>query len=146
MADSRAALGQAQYAAIAAFRHGLRRFLAFSEAAAARAGLPPQQHQALLAIAGHAGPDAPHIGTLAAQLIVAPHTAAELAARMEEAGLITKTQSSKDRRRQELALTPRAQALLATLTEAHLRELSALEPLLRRVSALGRNVQGSSPA
>jgi hypothetical protein len=42
-----------QYAAIASFRLELRRFLTFSEAAATEAGVPPQQHQALLAIAGH---------------------------------------------------------------------------------------------
>jgi DNA-binding MarR family transcriptional regulator len=40
-----ASLTREDYAAIAAFRLELRRFLAFSEAAAARADLPTQQHQ-----------------------------------------------------------------------------------------------------
>ena len=128
-------LSREQYQAIAGFRHELRRFLSFSEAAAAGAGLPPQQHQALLAIAGHAGPEAPTAGSLAEQLIVAPHTAAELVSRMIEAGLLTRTTSASDRRRQELALTGKAAALLARLTKAHLQELANLEAVL--VRALG---------
>ena len=123
-----------QYAAIAAFRHQLRRFLVFSEAAAAAAGLPSQQHQALLTIAGHTGLEPPTVGTLAEQLIIAPHTAAELVARMADAGLVTKTASKQDRRRVELALTEKAAMLLARLTEAHLKELENLEPALRRAA------------
>lgn len=125
-----------QYAAIAAFRYELRRFLAFSEAEAASVGLPPQQHQALLVIAGHAGDRRPTVGLLAEQLLIAPHTAAELASRMVEAGLLTKTASADDRRRMELALTAKAEALLHRLTAAHLGELRTLEPALAR--ALGR--------
>lgn len=118
------------YAAIAAFRHQLRRFLAFSEKAAAEAGLPAQQHQALLVIAGHRGADAPTVGTIAQQLIIAPHTAAELVARMTAGGLLTKTQALKDSRKQELALTPKAEAILYGLTKAHLRELDELRAAL----------------
>lgn len=130
----RAALSREQYVAIAAFRHQLRRFLAFSEAAAAAAGLPVQQHQALLAIVGHAGPEPPTVGALAGQLIVAPRTAAELVSRMAEAGLVTKTPSKADRRKLELVLTPKAASLLATLTQAHLQELEALETVLARAA------------
>ncbi len=125
-----APLSREQYVAIAAFRHQLRRFLSFSEAAAAMAGLPAQQHQALLAIAGHAGAEPPTVGTLAEQLIIAPHTAAELVSRMVEAGLVTKAASRADRRRLDLALTPRAATMLAGLTEAHLRELESLQAVL----------------
>jgi DNA-binding MarR family transcriptional regulator len=129
-------LTQEQYAAIAAFRYELRRFLAFSEAAAAEAGLPPQQHQALLAIAGHTSTEPPSVGTIAEQLLVAPHTAAELVSRMTEAALLTKTPSCQDRRRVELALTQKAVAILHRLTTVHLNELKVLEPALTR--ALGR--------
>jgi len=128
-------LSKEQYQALAAFRHQLRRFLAFSETAAAAAGLPPQQHQALLAIAGHAGAEPPAVGHLAEHLIIAPHTAAELVARMVETGLVTKAPSPTDRRRQQLTLTPKAEALLARLTQAHLEELRNLEPAL--ATALG---------
>ena len=126
-----------QYAAIASFRLELRRFLAFSEAAATKAGVPPQQHQALLAIAGHAGTEPPSVGTIAEQLLIAPNSAAELVSRMVEAGLLEKTPASQDRRRAELALTHIASDLLRRLTAAHLEELKTLEPALTR--ALGKH-------
>jgi DNA-binding MarR family transcriptional regulator len=131
-------LSTAEYAAIAAFRYQLRRFLAFSEAAAGAVGLPPQQHQALLAIAGHVEPLS--VGALAEHLMIAPHTAAELAARMVEAGLMTKAACVNDRRRVDLALTPKAEALLRDLTSAHVEELKTLEPaLIRALRGLGSN-------
>ena len=132
----RRGLNARQYAAIAAFRYELRRFLSFSEAAATAAGLPPQQHQALLAIAGHASETAPGVGGLAKQLLVAQHTAAELVARMVDADLLSKLPDTRDRRRVGLTLTPKAQALLERLTEVHLEELVNLEPALTK--ALGR--------
>jgi DNA-binding MarR family transcriptional regulator len=127
-------LSTQQFAAIASFRYELRRFLAFSEAAAAEVGLPAQQHQALLAIMGHGG--TPSIGLLAEQLLIAPHTAAELVSRMVEAGLVEKAPSAHDRRRMELTITPKARALMHRLTTAHVRELETLEPALAR--ALGK--------
>ncbi len=120
-----------QYTAIAAFRYELRRFLAFSEAAATAAGLPPSQHQALLAIAGHTGAEPPSVGTIAEQLFIAPNTAAELVARMVDSALVTKTSSCQDRRRMELTLTENAFVLLDRLTAVHLDELKILEPVLR---------------
>lgn len=132
------ALSPEQYATLVAFRRELRRFLSFSEAAAASAGLPAQQHQALLAIAGHMGAGPPTVGTVADQLIIAPQTAAELVARMAEAGLLTKATSAADRRRQELALTPKAETLLAALTEAHLDELANLDAALSRALRVSR--------
>ncbi|AWN39743.1 MarR family winged helix-turn-helix transcriptional regulator [Methylobacterium durans] len=125
--SARQRLSRQQYAAIAAFRFQLRRFLVFSEAAALAAGIPPQQHQALLSIAGHLAPEAPTVGMLAEQLLIAPHTAAELVSRMVDAGLLTKTRGAQDRRRMELALTPKAEALLGALTAAHLEELRTLK-------------------
>ena len=127
-------LSTQQFAAIASFRYELRRFLAFSEEAAAEVGLPAQQHQALLALMGHGG--TPSIGLLAEQLLIAPHTAAELVSRMAEAGLVEKAPSAQDRRRIELTITPKAQQLMHRLTEAHVRELETLEPALAK--ALGR--------
>ena len=129
-------LTRGQYVALAAFRYELRRFLAFSETAAHGAGLPAQQHQALLVIAGFDGAGAPTVGTLADRLLIAPHTATELVARMVEAGLIDKTPSPEDRRRVRLALTVKAESLLAALSAAHLEELKSLEPAL--AAALAR--------
>jgi DNA-binding MarR family transcriptional regulator len=68
--------------------------------------------------------------------MVAPHSAAELVARMTEAALLTKTPARQDRRRMELALTDKAAKLLRRLAAAHLAELKTLEPALTR--ALGR--------
>jgi DNA-binding MarR family transcriptional regulator len=129
-------LSKDQYVVIAAFRFELRSFLAFSEQAAAQQGLPAQQHQVLLAIAGHAEAQPPSVGTIAEQLMIAPPTAAELVSRMVEAGLLTKQTGAGDRRRTELTLTAKAEALLQQLTQAHLEELKVLEPALTR--ALGR--------
>jgi len=120
-----------QYAAIAAFRFELRRFQEFSKAAAKAAGLPPQQHQALLTIAGHTGPEPPSIGTIAEQLIIASNAAAELVTRMVDAALLTKTPSCQDRRRMELTLTRQALVLLDQLTAVHLEELRTLEAALK---------------
>lgn len=127
-----AALSQAQYAAIAGFRSELRRFLAFSEAAALAEGLPPQQHQALLAIAGQTSGEPATVGYLAERLMIAPHTATELVARMVEADLLSKQPAENDRRKMELTLTARAEQLLGRLTEAHLAELQTLAPALVR--------------
>jgi DNA-binding MarR family transcriptional regulator len=69
-------------------------------------------------------------------LMIAPHTATELAARMVEAGLITKAPSQADRRKMRLAPTDKAEGVLAELSAAHLEELRSLEPAL--TSALQR--------
>lgn len=138
-------LSKGQYAALAAFRYQLRRFLAFSEAEAAKHGLPTQQHQALLTLAGHEGSAPATVGLLAEQLLIAPHTAAELVARMVEAGLLTKARGAQDRRRAELTLTPHASNLLQELTEAHLRELRDLGPALVTALAGGAEKETQSP-
>jgi DNA-binding MarR family transcriptional regulator len=131
-----AELEAADYAALAAFRYELRRFLAFSEQAAAAQGLPAQQHQALLTIAGHTRAEAPTVGLIAEQLLITPSSAVELVSRMVAGGLVVKTPGVQDRRRAELALTPRALDLLGKLSRAHLQELEVMEPALAR--ALGR--------
>lgn len=144
---ARGGLSREHYAAIAAFRFQLRRFLAFSEAAALAAGVPPQQHQALLSVAGYLVPEPPTVGMLAEQLMVAPHTAAELVSRMVEAGLLIKTRGTQDRRRMELALTPKAEILLRELTAAHLEELRTMEPaLIRALGQLSRSTRSISSA
>lgn len=122
-------LDDAEYRRLAAFRHALRRFLAFSNAAAHAAGLPPRQHQAILAIRGAAAWP-PTVGDLAEQLLVAPHTAAELVERLSQAGYVVRQGSEQDRRRVELTLTPKAEDLLRSLSAAHLDELRRIAPLL----------------
>jgi DNA-binding MarR family transcriptional regulator len=123
-------LTKEDYERLAAFRAALRRFLAFSEAAARERGLAPQQHQALLAIKGHPAGGRVAIGDLAASLGIRPNTAVELADRLVAAGLVRRTNSREDRRRVLLSLTGRAETLLATLSGAHLDELRHMAPML----------------
>jgi DNA-binding MarR family transcriptional regulator len=118
------------YRRLAAFRHALRRFLAFSEAAARDAGITPQQHQALLAIKGAAGAQTATVGYLAEQLLLQPHSAAELAERMVKSGLLERRQSAADRRRVVLSLTPAAERVLRDLSTDHIRELRQSAPVI----------------
>lgn len=122
-------LTSGDYERLAAFRHTLRRFANFSAGAAQQAGLTPNQHQALLSIKGHVG-EAMTVGTLAEQLLVAPHTAAELVGRLQTAGLADKVEDAVDRRRVVLRLTDRAETILKDLTLVHLREVRLLAPHL----------------
>ncbi|HEY4202389.1 MAG TPA: MarR family winged helix-turn-helix transcriptional regulator [Devosiaceae bacterium] len=123
-------LTQADYEALASLRQALRRFTAFSEGAAKTAGLPPQQHQALLAIKGAAAGQVTTVGALAETLLIAPHTATELVDRLADAGLIVRATDPDDRRRHTLQLTVRAETLLAELSQVHLKEIRDLAPRL----------------
>ena len=121
---------KADYEALAAFRHALRRFAAFSAEAARAARLTPQQHQALLAIKGAPGRETLTIGGIAAHLLIRPHSAVELVDRLEELGLVARQPDPADSRRVQVALTTRSEALLRDLSMAHLRELQAIRPTL----------------
>lgn len=121
---------QRDYRTLAAFRHLLRRFLGFSEAAARDAGLTPQQHQALLAIKGFPGGNDVTIHDLAEQLCVRHHSAVELVDRLVAADLVVRRQDPADRRRVLLDLTSGADRCLAELSTAHLEELRRLGPTL----------------
>ena len=123
-------LSQSDYAVLSRFRFALRQFTAFSTRAAQAAGLPAQQHQALLTIKGHAGPTPMSVGVLAEHLLIAPQTATELVNRLADGGLVARVTDKDDRRRQTLALTDKAEALLGSLTMAHLREMRQLAPTL----------------
>ena len=130
------ALTQADYESLAAFRFALRRFTHFSVEAAQAAGLTPNQHQALLAIKGHvpSADGAPIIvGDLAGRLMIAPHSAAELVARLCDAGMVEKVNSEADRRRVGLVLTTKAETALRRLTQVHLREVRVLAPRLMAI-------------
>ena len=88
-----------------------------------------QQHQALLAIRGNAAPPA-SVGYLAGRLRIRPNTAAELAQRLEQAGLITRSANESDRRSMDLVLTAEGGRRLEALSLAHRRELSELKPVV----------------
>jgi DNA-binding MarR family transcriptional regulator len=135
-------ISPAEYQQLAAFRYALRRFLRFSESAAAAAGLPPQQHQALLAIKGLlAGGARVNIGDLAEQLQIAHHSAVGLVKRLVQDRLVSRVQGPHDRREVLLRLTDHGEARLEELSAAHRLELrrvaSELQPLLARLAEGG---------
>jgi DNA-binding MarR family transcriptional regulator len=129
-------LAPVHYELLATLRHALRGFLRFSQAAARAAGLPPQQHQALLAIKGFPGRDRVSIGELAGRLHLRHHSAVGLVDRLARRRLVRRVPSTADRRRVHLELTTRGTALIDRLSTIHLRELEQLGPELRRLLAL----------
>ena len=127
-------LSDADYRALAGFRHQLRRFLAFSEQSARTAGLEPRQHQVLLALRGLPQDVSPSVQVLADRLVLRHHTVVELLDRLETGGLIRRNRASDDKRRARITITARGDALLRRLSDAHLAELKRFAPAL--VSAL----------
>ena len=126
----------ADYRSLAEFRMLLRRFLVFSEDAARKAGLAPQQHQALLAIKGAEENDSPTVGDLAHWLAIKHNSAVGLVNRLVKAGYLSREIYKADRRRVTLALTPAGERLLADLTAAHRDELRMITPSLQRLFAM----------
>jgi DNA-binding MarR family transcriptional regulator len=126
-------VSQQEYETLAAFRHSVRKFLHFSEQAAREAGLPPRQHQALLAIRGAPPGEPVTVGTLANLLVSKPHTVSELVNRLEAHGLVQKRQGERDARQVVLGLTKEGEEILAALTTAHRDELRRLGPVLVRL-------------
>lgn len=110
------------YRSLARFRHALRRFEAFSEAAARGAGLTPAQHQLLLAVRGH-DDGLPSISAIAEVLQVKLHSATELVGRAEANGLVGRTADPADGRRVVVGLTDAGEGHLASLSVAHRDEL-----------------------
>ncbi|GHC05000.1 MarR family winged helix-turn-helix transcriptional regulator [Cerasicoccus arenae] len=131
-------LSKKDFELISEFRYTLRKFLGFSEAAAAGYGLSSQQYQALLAIEGFPGRNWVTVGELAEQLQIAHHSAVGLINRMEKIQLVSREKSSEDRRRVQVSLTPKGKGLLESLYWAHQIELKTIGPkivkLLQRAS------------
>lgn len=117
------------YHSLARFRFALRQFLAFSEAAAKKAGVTSQQYQAMLIVRTDSGPGI-SIGELAAQMLVQQHAAVQLVDRLAGLGLVERQRSDLDRRRTLVTITPRGSKLLKKLADAHRTELLKQEPLL----------------
>ena len=115
---------------LADFRFRLRKFLHFSEEAATRVGLTPQQHQLLLQIAGAPKGTVTSVGYLAERLTLRHHSVVELGNRCEEAGLIVRRDDPDNRRHVVLKLTVEGNRLLRRLSADHTRELKELGPQL----------------
>lgn len=120
---------QADYAKLLGFRTELRRFLHWSEQQAIAAGLTPSQHQLLLAVKGHGGPEGPTVGEVAGYLMLRHHSAVGLADRTEKAGYIERDRDPEDHRVIRLRLTPEGERLIRQLSRAHLEELGRFQGL-----------------
>lgn len=122
------------YRALAAFRRGVRRYLAFAEEGAKSAGLTSQQHQALLAIRAHTISTPMTIGDLAAELLLKHHSTVELVGRLEKAGLASKHHDAADRRKVLVALTNLGNEVLSRLSARNLAELRHIAPVFDEIS------------
>jgi DNA-binding MarR family transcriptional regulator len=111
--------------ALANFRSALRRFLAFSEQAAADVGLTMQRYQALLVIKTYRAGEHISVGELADQLMIRDHSAAELVSRLVQAKLVRRKSDPSDGRRSLVLLTSSGDRRLTQLAAAHLERLRA---------------------
>ena len=123
-------LGPAEYRTLAAFRYTLRRFLAFSDVAAAAVGLTQQQYQALLVMKARQG--VLSISELAAQLLVKHHSAVGLVDRLEQQGLVRREPSREDRRKVVVRFTAHGARVFAKLAAEHRAELRRIGPAFAR--------------
>jgi len=134
-AERRFKLATRDYAQLAAFRHTLRKFLRFSEMAAADVGLTSQHYQAMLVVRGCPEDLRITINDLAQQLLIKHNSAVELVDRLAEEDLVLRESSPVDRRKVQLKLTGRGRQVLAKLAAMHRRELQQIGPVLRRFFA-----------
>jgi DNA-binding MarR family transcriptional regulator len=138
-----ARLTDAEYLALGEFRWSMRQFLQFSERGARDHGISAQQHQALLAIRSHSGPEAMTIGGLAEQLLIKNHSALELVSRMVENGLVERAVSGEDRRRVLLKILPKGAKILETISLRNLRQLNETAEILVEILATVRRLDDS---
>jgi DNA-binding MarR family transcriptional regulator len=122
-----ATIADAEYRALAEFRHHIRKYLDFSDQLAKKLGLEPQQYQLMLAIKGLPEGIDPTIGALAHQLQIRHHSAVELADRAEKNGLIERDRTGTY---VFLHLTKQGERILARAVEERLEELRVAGPLL----------------
>ena len=119
-----------EYETLAEFRYALRHYLRFSKNAVEKAGITLQQHQALLFIIGYPGRELVTIGELAERLQIRHHSTVGLVNRLEEQGLVERTQDEQDKRQVFIGLTQKGMRVLESLAGMHREELRHLGPQL----------------
>jgi DNA-binding MarR family transcriptional regulator len=129
------------YQALAEFRHQIRRYVKFSDAAVRGSDLEPRQYQLLLALKGLPSNVRSRIGELAEQLQIQHHSAVELVDRLEASGLVRRQRSTHDRREVLVVLTSGGEKVLRELVLHHRTELFSQGPAL--IAALRRVLQQS---
>ncbi len=114
---------------LAQFRYALRQFLRFSEDAARRCNVTPQQHQLMLGIEGYTGRESASVTELAEFLQERHHSVVGLVERAEQSGLVRRAQDAADRRVVNVALTAKGKRILLRLTRRHYEEARRLRGL-----------------
>jgi DNA-binding MarR family transcriptional regulator len=119
------ALHRQEYEALADLRYIGRKFLRFSkDLLRAKAGLSPEQYEALLAIKAFNTPESLTISQLSERLQVRHHSAVNVVDRLVERKLIRRQAGEHDRRERHLELTPKGERLIDELAAVHHKELS----------------------
>jgi DNA-binding MarR family transcriptional regulator len=123
-------LDESEYRKLEEFRFQIRRFLNFSETAARKSGIEPQQHQALLALKGRPAGALPTVGLVAERLLLRHHSAVGLIDRLQNLGLVTRETNPGDARQVLVHLTARGERILHRLSVTHRQELDEAAPNL----------------
>ncbi|MGI4829220.1 MAG: MarR family winged helix-turn-helix transcriptional regulator [Janthinobacterium lividum] len=131
---------------IAEFRYQLRRFLNFSETAAERAGIAPQQYQLMQVIGALPSGESASITYLSERMILRHNSTVELVDRAERAGLVRRTSDERDLRRSLVVLTSHGELVMEALVIAHLTQLDgdAGDQLLRSLGELRASAREAS--
>jgi DNA-binding MarR family transcriptional regulator len=137
---------QPNFKSMAELRYQIRRFLRFSENAARRAGIEPQQHQLLLAVRGLPEGIRPTVGVLAERMQLQHHSTVELIDRLVDRGFLCRLRATDDRRQVLVKLTHDGEEFLEKLSRHHLQELQSVGPTFVKVlQTLIENSRSSDP-
>jgi len=129
---ARRALQQRDYERLAHFRYRLRCFLRASESLCRRHGATPLQYLLLLQVKGASARGWATIGELAEQLQAKHHGVVALVDRCEELDLVERRPGSQDRRKVEVHLRPKGEALLERVAVLHQSEVKLLKEEFER--------------
>ena len=112
------------YEALAELRYLGRKFLRFSkDLLREKAGLNPEQYEALLAIKAFPAKNMT-ISHLSERLQVKHHSAVNIVDRLVDRKLVHRQAGERDRRERHIELTPKGETLINELATIHYAELS----------------------
>jgi DNA-binding MarR family transcriptional regulator len=123
------------YRALSEFRYQIRRYLAFSDAAAGAEGLPSRQYQLLLSLKGLPEEVEPTIRNLAERLDVRHHSAVELVDRLEKRGFVKRERSQVHRSFVFVRITKEGEKVLKKLVASRKEDLRTAGPILVKALA-----------
>lgn len=118
------------FRALSEFRYQIRRYLAFSDAAAVAEGLPSRQYQLLLSLKGLPEGVEPTIRKLAERLDVRHHSAVELVDRLEKRGFVKRERSQQHRSFVFVRITKEGERVLKKLVASRKADLRIAGPIL----------------